>query len=228
MSSLHDILRGDVIPQSGVEVAIGRNSLDFSSPVVPLLDVHMRRAEFHDSGAPAQSGILSFHSEDNVLRLIPSQSGAQALVTAVMIDVYDAGGGQSVTTTASTIQFDTTRLNTHPEIYNFTTDGRIQIFMPGAYEFEFRVTLDAVSTTRTTTRTFLRRSINGGGTFLTIAGSDAYGYQRTTVVGSDTANSKVVLGVVEAAIFDVQSIVVTGGNTSAVANCSSFTIKKIA
>jgi len=232
MGSIQEIWRGDIIPESGVDVSVGRNSLDFPSPTVPLLDVHLRRAEFHDTGAPTQSGVVSFNSSENRLELIPSQSGAQPIVTAVLWDGYDATGGTTVTTTLATVTIDTERVNTHPNV--FVHDGvvadAVQINMPGVYEIEYGVTIDAVNaTTRSSCRTVLQQSTDGGSSFSEVTGCRAFTYNRLSAAGEDTANAKCILeDVAVGTIFRVRALRIAGADCVTVADGSRLTIKKLA
>ena len=231
MASLHDIIRGDIIPVSGVDVAIGRNSFDPPSPVVPVLDIHQRQAVLHDTGDPAHSGVVTFNSDQNRLELIPSNSGAQPIVTAVMWDGYDATGGLTVSTSNVTVPIDTERVNTHPDIFVF--DGiaanNVQINASGTYEFEYSVSIDASTTTRSTCRIFLRRSVDGGVAFSEVVGGRCFTYNRTSAAGEDTGSAKVIVEDVQAGyVFGLRAIRIAGGDCVTIANGSRLTIKKLA
>jgi hypothetical protein len=228
--SFHDILRGDVIPLSGVAVAIGRNSFDPPSPVVPVFDIHQRTAVLHDSGAPVHSGVVSFNSDENRLELIPSNSGAQPIVTAVLWDGYDNTGGTTVGASNVTVAIDTERVNTHPDVFVFdgTEPNHVQINMPGTYEFEYSVTLDASTTTRSSCRIWLRR-LNPGASFGEVTGSRSFTYNRTTAAGEDTGNAKIILeNIVAGTVFGLRAIRIAGGNCVTVADGSRLTIRKLA
>jgi hypothetical protein len=232
MSSIHDIWRGDIIPESGVEISIGRNSLDFPSPVVPLLDVHLRRAELHDSGVLSNSGIISYNSLRNRLELIPSNSGAQPIVTAVLWDGYDTTGGTTVGVTTAVVTIDTERVNTHPNI--FVHDGisanAVQINMSGVYEFDYSVSIDSTDATlRSSCRTGIQRSTDGGTVFTGLTSSSSYTYNRLTAAGKATASAKVILEeVAPGTLFRVTAIRFGGVNCTTIADASRFTIRKLA
>lgn len=226
MNSLHDIWRGDIIPESGVDVAVGRNSLDPPSPVVPLLDVHLRREEFHDVDA---SGIVSFHAEKNRLELIPSNSGAQPIVTAVLFDAYNSTGGTSVTSSSTELTIDTERINTHPDIYSLDSD-QVTIHMSGVYEIEYRATLNNdTGSTRTTSRAQLDRQ-DPGGSFTEVTASRSFGYNRNNTTGRDSLNAKVILeNIAPDTKFRVSALIVAGATTlNQIPNATSMTIKKLA
>jgi len=227
--SIHDIWNGDIIPESGVDVAVGRNSLDFPSPVVPLLDVHLRRAEFHDSGENSNSGIVSFHAEKNRLELIPSNSGAQPIVTAVLFDAYDNTGGSTISSTATTLNIDTERVNTHPEVYALESDV-LTINMSGVYEFEYRASFDNSTGTRSSVRTFMERRGRGSSTFAEIPGTRSFSYHRTAAAGEDSSNTKFILeAIAPGESYRVRSQILSGAASLAqVVDATSLTVKKLA
>lgn len=226
MASIHEILRGDIIPQSGIDVAVGRNSLDFNSPVVPLLDMHMRRAEFHDSGT---SGILTFNSEQNRLELNASESGNRGLVPGVFLEVYDATGGTTIPNTFTSIIFDTERFNLHPDVFTLdTVNGLVQIHMSGVYEFEFKTSIVGTSaSTRATCLTFPRRSTDGGIVFGEIFGNRAWLYHRNNINGEHTAHVKFIQTVEVGFIYGIRARAEAGPDCTTIANGSSFFIKKL-
>lgn len=228
MASLHDIWRGDIIPQSGVDVAVGRNSVDPPSPVVPLLDVHLRQNVFHDTGVDSNSGVVFYNALNRRLELIPSNSGAQPIVTAVLWDGYDSVGGNTISFVTTVVDINTERVNTHPEIFNFASD-QVTIWTSGVYEFEYRVSVDATTTNRGSCRFNLARSAIGGGLFTEVAGSRSYTYNRTSAAGEDTANAKLILNDVEVGdVFEVRGIRIAGTDCVQIANASSLTIRKLA
>ena len=216
------------MPLSGVAVSIGRNTFDPPAPVVPVFDIHARSLVLHDSGSDA-SGILTYNAQaDNQggrLELIPSMSGAQPIVTAVLFDAYEAAGGTTVTTSLTTIGLDTQRINSHTAIFVLSADT-VQINQAGTYIFEFRASFDSTTTTRTNARTELQRQI-AGGSFAAITGAGAFSYHRTTANGQGTACCKVILEVDLGDTFRLQSIVLAGSNVTQLANATSLTIRKL-
>ena len=228
--SLHDIWRGDVMPQSGVAVAIGRNSFDPPAPVVPVFDIHARSLVMHDSGTDG-SGILQYNGrqspEGGRLELIPSMSGAQPIVTAILFDAYDTTGGTTVTTSLTTLNVDTERVNTHPAIYVLSSDT-VQINQAGTYIFEFRASFDSTTTTRTNARTELQREPAAGGGFTAITASIAFSYHRTTANGEGTTCCKLILDdVLVGDTFRLQSIVINGTDITQLADATALTIRKL-
>ena len=230
--SLHDIWRGDVMPLSGVAVAIGRNSFDPPAPTVPVFDIHARSLVFHDSGPGSRpSGILYYRSSGGRqrLELIPAGSGARAIVTAVYIDVYDDTGGNSIGTRLTTVAFDTTRTNSHEDIFVFDdANDQIHINHRGVYVFEYRVTMDNATTVRTTSETRLERRAPGGA-YAQVAGTLTFGYHRTTTDGEGSVAAKIILNnVVAGDTFRVRSQIIAGTTAiTQVLEASSFTIRKI-
>lgn len=227
--SLHDIWRGDVMPLSGIAVAIGRNSFDPPAPVVPVFDIHLRTLVFHDSGTPVHSGIMTYDALRGVLNFQPSNSGAQAVVTAVYFDAYDGVGGSGITTAATTLPIATTRLNSHPEVFVLNTlDSELQINMSGIYSFEYRASADNATTTRSSIEWWLERKAPGG-LFAAVPGSNSYSYHRTTANGEDTANARMILAAIAVGDkFRVRGIILGGATTlPTVINGSSLTVRKL-
>lgn len=232
--SLHDIWRGDVMPLSGVAVAIGRNSFDPPAPVVPVFDIHARSLVFHDSGSDVpSSGILQYNGQQSTeggrLELIPSMSGAQPIVTAVLFDAYEAAGGLSVTTTITPLSLDTERVNTHPLVYVLAGD-ELQINNAGTYVFEYTASYDIASTTRTSSQTVLRRQAPGAGAFSTVTASLTWGYHRTTAAGEGSCSAKVILDdVVAGELFRLEGIIIAGAaSISQLAEGTRLTVRRLA
>jgi len=244
MGSIQEIWRGDIIPDSGVDIAVGRNSLDFPSPTVPLLDVHLRRAELHDSGAPAQSGILSYnsHQDHELLELIPSQSGAQVVTPAVYIDIYNTSS-EAIGNITNPDVLDLSVIRSVSSADHFTIDTSspngnfVSIWHPGTYEVTYRMSGDHVPAlgggTRITFRSWIETATDTG-SFTEVAGSRAYSYHRIDTAGEDTAYITVILPDVVAGTR-LQCLV--GQNSTGMSfqegpqfipNGSSVTIKRLA
>ncbi|MCV0439804.1 MAG: hypothetical protein K5880_14345 [Hydrogenophaga sp.] len=228
--SLHDIWRGDVMPLSGVAVSIGRNTFDPPAPVVPVVDIHARQLDLHDSALDA-SGILSYNARQTTqggrLELIPSMSGAQPIVTAILFEAYDTTGGNTITTTIGTVALDTERTNTHPDIFVFdNTNDEVQINQAGTYAIEYRVGLDVSSGTRTSSRAQLERQA-AGGAFAEVAGARSFGYHRTTSQGEDTLMCKVIMDIDRGDTVRIRGIVLAGANLTQLADSTGITIRKL-
>jgi hypothetical protein len=197
MASIHDILRGDIIPESGVDVSVGRNSLDFPSPVVPVLDVHLRQTDFHDSGAPTQSGILYYNSEDEHLELIPSQSGAAAITTAVYIDTYNTATQRpgSLDTNTTTQALEVTR--SLSDVTHFTLqeptpgDFFVSIWGAGIYEMTYRASLESTGTSRVIVRSWIE--VDTGAGYVEPAAARSFSYHRDSVDGVDTGYTNIIV-----------------------------------
>lgn len=199
MASIHDILNGDIIPQSGIDVAVGRNSVDFPSPVVPLLDVHLRQGEFHDdAGDPdgvKPSGALSYNSELEYLQLIPGQSGTQPITTAVYIDVYNtASANVGNLTTPTTMPLNEIRSRSHEDVFSFDDAGDfIVIWTSGTYEVTLRSGTDNTNAaTRFVIRSWIEQS-SLGGAFVEVDGSRVFSYHRIAAAGEGTGYVTVIL-----------------------------------
>lgn len=180
MASLHDIIRGDVIPLSGLAVSLGRNSFDPPSPTVPFYDIHHRTGVLYDSGLANGSGVIYYNATKNRLELIPSNSGARAIITAVLFEAYATVSNSGIFATETTVAFDTVRVNTHPEIFNYlTSNGQhaLQINASGLYQFDFSVTLDNRAITFQGAECWVERQ-SPGGLFAQIPGASSFSFMR--------------------------------------------------
>lgn len=216
------------MPLSGVEVSIGRNSFDPPAPTVPVFDINARLYVLHDSGTEAGSGIIQFHALNNHLIVNPSNSGAQPIVTAVLFNAYDAAGGNSVSSTLTTLNVDTERVNTHPDIFVLAAD-EVQINASGTYVFEYNASYDVSVATRTSARTLMEREAPGGA-FTAIPGTLSFGYHRQTTNGEDTHSAKFILDDVSAGDkFRIGGIILAGAAAiTQIADGTSLTIRKLA
>jgi hypothetical protein len=231
--SLHDIWRGDVMPQSGVAVSIGRNTFDPPAPVVPVYDIHARSLVFHDSGSNAGSGIVQYNSENRHLQLIPSNSGAQPIVTAVLFDAYDALGGSGIFSVATPMAFATTRLNTHSTIFSFDSlKSELTFNMPGTYEITYRISGDNTGAIRSSARSQLEERTVAGNAFAAVTGSLSFGYHRLAANGEGSMTAKVILeDLKEGHTVRVTTAIISGDVVGAVlqiVDSSSLTARKLA
>jgi hypothetical protein len=176
------------MPQSGVAIAIGRNSFDPPAPVVPCFDVHNRSSILHDDSA---SGIFSFHAANNHLILNPSTSGAAAVCTAVYVDVYSTTSeGIQDLTSPRIITIGATRAVSNSLDFQVNSNT-IDIFAPGTYEITYRYSIDQTSTTRRSVRGWLE--IDDGSGFSEIAGSRHWTYSRISTGGEDSSEMTLIL-----------------------------------
>lgn len=229
--NIHDQWLGDVMPQSGVSVAIGRNTAD-GQLAVPVTEVNAQLAILHDT---LGSGIISYNSDDLRLELIPTgptPSGTQSIVTAICFDSYDAIGGQSVTGTPIDVVMKATRYNSHPEIFvqAFTGD-ELNINMAGVYEIEYKVSVNQTSgSTRMVATSVLQRKAPGGA-FTMVGGTQASSYHRMGSIGEGTSNSKCILSDVVAGEIIKVTTAANGTSPAGVvtlANGTSLTVRKLA
>lgn len=225
MPSLHDILRGDVMPLSGINVSIGRNSYDPPAPVVPINDIHTRSLVFHDL---SQSGILTYNAQRGILNFEPSNSGAQSVVTAVYFDAYDGTGSTNISTTNTTVVINTIRNRSHPEIFSLASN-ELQINMSGIYNICYRCSADNPSTTtRSSISWWLERQAPGG-SFAEIPGSRSYSYHRISTNGEDTATCTIIQEAVAVGDkFRIRGVILGGAaNLPLLQNGSSITVRKL-
>jgi hypothetical protein len=228
--NIHDQWLGDVMPQSGVSVALGRNTSD-GQPAVPVIEVNAKLAILHDT---LGSGVVSYNADELRLELTPTgptPSGTQSIVTAVCFDGYDNTGGTTVDGTSRTVTVDTERYNSHPEIFVLSAANELQINAAGVYEFEYRVSINQTSgSTRQASRAALQK-LTPGGAFSEIAGSFSWQYNRQASVGEGTSNARLILDdVVVGDKFRVRAqadgVAATGVVT--IAGGSSLTVRKLA
>jgi len=227
--NIHDQWIGDVMPQSGVAMAIGRNTAD-GQPAVPAIEVNSQLMMLHDT---LGSGIIGYNQDELRLEFIPTgptPSGTQPIVTAVYFDAYDNAGGQSTGTTAITVNLDTERANSHPEIFVLAND-EIQINMAGVYEFEFRFTVDTTGNTRLTHIGTMERQAPGG-SYSTVDGTDTYTYTRSNAALGGSATCRFILDdVVVGEKFRLRVVQDVGTpvvNMSMKVDASSVLIRKLA
>ena len=193
--SLHDILRGDVMPLSGVSVSIGRNTFDPPAPVVPVTDIHHRSTVVH----AGTSGILSYDSLQRRWGVIPNNSGLQNIVPGDVLDVYrdavDDGIGAG---TFMAIGFNATRTNTNPALYELlAVSGIVQVHASGIYDIEYRVSGQNSATTpaRVTKRFWLQKLSprNNETGFATVPGTFSYVYMHNAVLGDNTGVARCII-----------------------------------
>lgn len=230
MVSLYDILRGDIIPLSGLLISIGRNTYDGAAPSVPVNDIHQRSAVFYDSGTLIGSGILQYNASRRNLQLIASNSGARQIMTAVLFEVYDTPlvAGTSVTTAKTLNTFTDVRVNTHPTVYAFA-GNTVQINMSGTYQMDWRVTLQNATTTLSPFSTWLEQQAPGG-SFVEVSGTRSYNLLRNAATNSQASNdgSIFVPDVGPGHIFRIRSeCIIAGVTANQVKDGSNFKIMRL-
>ena len=222
------------MPQSGVSMAIGRNTADIAAPAVPVDEINGRLLTLHDT---LSSGIISYNSDDLRLEFTPvgpTPSGTQSIVTAVYFDAYDDTGGQTTSSTPITMFIAVERANSHPDIFVRNkvfglTETDLQINVAGVYEFEYAVTCTTTGNTRSSHICTIRRRAPGG-SYAEIPGSLSRNYIRSSAGGGGTATRKVILDdVVVGEQFQVRIVQVSNvSNTTTLADGSSLTVRKLA
>jgi len=227
--SLHDIWKGDVMPESGVAVAIGRNSFDPPAPTVPVHDIHHRSTILHDSAGP-ESGVVQYDGYKNHMQLIGSNSGAAPVVTNIVYYAHDTAGGSGVGTTAGLVAFPVT-VTSMPEgyFYNEIMNGEVILWTSGTYDVDVDVTYEPDTGTRTTSRLVASYKEPGDTAYTTIAGASAYGYHRNTANGEDTIPMSFIMPYVKPGTrLRITGIVVAGSTgVTQVAQSSRIRIRKL-
>lgn len=199
--SLHDIWRGDVMPLSGVAVAIGRNTFDPPSPMVPVFDIHARELDLYgktltDDDPPtvtSVSGILAFDGIRNRLIFNPSNSGAAAVCTAVYIDTYNTVSGILGNLIIPVVLPLELRTSSSPEDFTLDGLGDIIVWASGTYEITYRFSVDSrVGNARFSGRHWLEHS-SAAGSFAEVPGSRSFTFMRNNSTGRDTTLCTVIL-----------------------------------
>lgn len=238
MVSLYDIFLGDLMPLSGILISIGRNTYDPPAPTVPVNDIHHRTSILYDSQLASNgSGILYFNATPNVFQVIPGNSGAQTITTAVCFEAYDSVGGSGVTaTTTGTMSFDTVRLNTHSSIFNYLTSNgqhELQINASGLYEFHYRIGMDNLTGTFQNVAFWVERQA-AGGLFAEIPGTRTALWVRNNGSTSDDGTCAACFLLNNIGVGDkfrvraiLETVVAIGAEPVQIANYSNFIVKKL-
>lgn len=204
------------MPLSGLAVAIGRNAFDPPAPVVPVFDIHNRTSVLHDSGdTPDASGILYYHDQGDAyggrLELIPSNSGAQPVVTAILFNAIDDAGTNTIGTSLTTVDLPTEKINTHPDIFKLVSD-EVHIQQSGTYAVQYNAAYTHTTTTRTSSRTQIE-VISPGGSWVEVDGTRGYAYHRTNGDAEDTSSGFAIIDVSQHGRVRLRAII-EGGTTS--------------
>jgi len=224
--SLHDIWLGDVMPESGVAVAIGRNSYDPPAPVVPVHDVHARSLVMYDSGSPEHSGIISFYSDlidkwwPTNLRVIPGGSGMQPIVPGAVVSAYSSSNADWAVGTYNPMPSLTEETNVVADAYTVIGgSGMIIVNHGGVYDVAWRFTMrntDPTSVARRSIYSWLQTisPIDSQTGFVEVTGSRTWMYLRSTGF-YDTCESRCI---VECLAGDVLQAVIGGAGDRPVTN----------
>lgn len=230
--SLHDILRGDIMPLSGVIISMGRNSFDPPASVVPFYDIHNKLSSINVNTA---SGDLFYNSDLRQFNFIPDNSGSQSIVLGSIIDVYRIDVDEPISDgTYTDVTFDTVRINTDPSNYELKSSGIIQVHSSGTYDVTYRISCEngSVSSARVSLRSWLQKlsPIANQTGFSEITGTSAWFYLHNQSNGDDT---KLVKCIIKLQAEDMIQSVVQGwsgvavDNVTVVANGCGLTMEKL-
>jgi len=188
------------MPESGVVVAIGRNSFDPPAPVVPVFDVNARSVIYYDNET---SGIISYNADPERLQLIASNSGEVGVQTAVFFDAYlDTSLGQvSIGPTLSSpasLPLPVTRaISDDTHFTKSVSDTVIIMWASGTYELTYRITCSQGGTARRNWVAQVQYATPGG-SFNFLPGSVCYGYLRDSTNPEQTGMARIILRDVQA------------------------------
>jgi len=142
---------------------------------------------------------------------------------ANVFDVYDNAGGQTFTTTSTTINLDTVR-RSHSN-YTLSSD-QITVNSDGLYEITFACTLDATTGSRSGGRCWIET--DSSGSFTEEDGSRCLVYNRTSSVGDDSCSRTVILSLSNGDQVRLRAVRHSGGTTlSTIADASSVSMQKL-
>jgi len=231
MVSLHLLLRGDMMPLSGIKASIGRNTYDGAAPTVPVNDVHLRSLNLYDGGS---SGVLTYNNGNGRLDLNRNNEAVRPIVTAIVVQIYDADGtGTNVFGGGGTpVIMSTTQVNTHVDLFTLGGAGsEIGVSEDGTYELEWRVTAqDDGGWGRDASISIWLEEDNGGG-FTEVAGTRSFasmGIDGNGTVWPATANGFHIMPIFNGYSYRIMVDDLTSGSTGAqVQYGSSFMMKKI-
>ena len=134
--------------------------------------------------------------------------------TQSVINVYDSTGGQTITTSDSVINLDTTRINTAPATFSLELDDSIGIATDGVYEMTYGAYLESLTTTRALSDIWLERY--DGTNWNEISGSRSTGYHRTTAAGREKPYNFLVDFFSSGSRFRISTVRVAGNLTTVV------------
>ena len=136
------------------------------------------------------------------------------------LSVYDNAGGQTLTTTDTTINFDTTKTDTSSGLFTLLND-EITVNEDALCLITIEVTADNAASTRSSLEA--RLQLNTGGGFTDVDGGLFRAYNRTTTNGG-TASLTIVLDLNEDDILRVVAQASAANACTTVADASRFNI----
>lgn len=110
------------------------------------------------------------------------------------IDIINTSGSYTTSTSPTTIVFDTVRSSSS----DFTLSSGIieSTGADGKFVFLSRISLELTGgNSRTSSRSWIESSVNGGTSWSEIAGTSAYGYHRNQNQGQNTASIQAIVDV---------------------------------
>lgn len=137
------------------------------------------------------------------------------------ISVYDSTGGQSFTTTAITVNLDTTFKNTNTSLFSLASD-QITVSTAGTYYIAFQASADAAGSGRNCLRGWIEKNSTE------INGTRGFVYTRTSVVGEGTCHGHQTLDLAASDVIRLRMVRHSGGQSqSTIADASRLTIVRV-
>ncbi|WP_452600008.1 C1q-like domain-containing protein, partial [Pontimicrobium sp. MEBiC01747] len=179
------------------------------------------------------SGVITYVNEENgsqTANVVSNDSNNRITVGSDggaylgfrYFDAYDATGSTPITTSFSTIAFNTTRIN----LNGFTmTNGVITIPQKGLYEITYTVSFDHTANVNSRANVETVLDLNGS----TVPGTTSYTYHRRNF-GQDSATKTVILDLSVNQTISVKSRLTNNNNgitIDTIAEGSSITIKRL-
>ena len=131
---------------------------------------------------------------------LPDQTGTA--MVAVFYDSY-LSSNQTLSTSYSTIDFDTNRQNSDTEVFSESA-GEVTIAKAGVYLMMFQLTIGNTSTSRSEGIMRLQRKASGG-SFAEVAGSTAQTYHRNNAQDATEGSVTLMYTVTAGDVFRVQA-----------------------
>lgn len=138
-------------------------------------------------------------------------------LTSRIFSAYNSVGGQTIGTSASTIQIDTLKNASDSAAFSLSS-GEVEFHFSDIYNISYSVVFDDTNTARTNTRSVLQ--INTGSGFVDVVGSEVYTYERTSAADRSTGSATIALEVNKGDIIRIVSNRIAGSNNTVVAEGS--------